>query len=105
MPLQARYLTFALRAGARPRPALKKLAAICDGETCVVGPVTGTQGEGFLLGLCLSRPASGVQEALLKRNILTGTSADPRVLRLLPPFTLAATEVDLLRDALVDLAA
>ena len=37
MPPQARYLTFALRAGKRPRQALKKLAAMCDGEFTVVG--------------------------------------------------------------------
>ena len=74
-------------------------------ETCLVGPVTGTQGEGFLLGLRLSRPAAEVQPALLARDILAGTSADPTVLRLLPPFTLGAEHVDLLRDALADLGA
>jgi acetylornithine/succinyldiaminopimelate/putrescine aminotransferase len=72
-------------------------------ETCVVGPVTGTQGEGFLLGLRLSRPASELQAALLARDILTGTSADPQVLRLLPPFTLAEPHVDRLRQALLDI--
>jgi acetylornithine/succinyldiaminopimelate/putrescine aminotransferase len=69
-------------------------------ETCVTGPVTGTQGEGFLLGLCTRRPASEVQSALLARDILTGTSADPHVLRLLPPFTLGESHVALLCDAL-----
>jgi acetylornithine/succinyldiaminopimelate/putrescine aminotransferase len=72
-------------------------------ETCVVGPVTGTLGEGFLLGLRLSRPAAEVQAALLARDVLTGTSADPRVLRLLPPFTLGESHVDRLRDALLDI--
>ena len=70
-------------------------------ETCVTGPVTGTQGEGFLLGLRTRRPASEVQSALLARDILAGTSADPHVLRLLPPFTLGESHVGLLRDALV----
>lgn len=69
-------------------------------ETCVTGPVTGTQGEGFLLGLCTLRPASEVQSALLARDILAGTSADPHVLRLLPPFTLGESHVALLCDAL-----
>ncbi|HUG04031.1 MAG TPA: aminotransferase class III-fold pyridoxal phosphate-dependent enzyme [Steroidobacteraceae bacterium] len=72
-------------------------------ETCVVGPVTGTQGEGFLLGLRLSRPAAQVQSALLARDVLTGTSADPQVLRLLPPFTLGEPHVDRLREALLDI--
>jgi len=74
-------------------------------ETCLVGPVTGTQGEGFLLGLRLSRPAAEVQPALLARDILAGTSADPKVLRLLPPFTLSDEHVDLLRAALADVGA
>ena len=74
-------------------------------ETCLVGPVTGTQGEGFLLGLKLSRPAAEVQPALLERDILAGTSADPKVLRLLPPFTLGDEHVDLLRAALADIGA
>lgn len=74
-------------------------------ETCVTGPVTGTQGEGFLLGLRTQRPASEVQSALLARDILAGTSADPQVLRLLPPFTLGESHVALLRDALTGIGA
>lgn len=74
-------------------------------ETCVTGPVTGTQGEGFLLGLRTVRPASEVQSALLSRDILAGTSADPHVLRLLPPFTLGESHVALLRDALTGIGA
>lgn len=69
-------------------------------DTCVTGPVTGTQGEGFLLGLRTRGPASEVQSALLARDILAGTSADPHILRLLPPFTLGESHVALLRDAL-----
>jgi acetylornithine/succinyldiaminopimelate/putrescine aminotransferase len=76
---------------------------ICD--TCVTGPVTGTQGEGFLLGLRTRPPASEVQSALLARNILAGTSADPHILRLLPPFTLGESHVALLRDALSGIGA
>jgi acetylornithine/succinyldiaminopimelate/putrescine aminotransferase len=67
---------------------------------CVVGPVTGTQGAGFLLGLKTSRPAKEVQAALLARNILTGTSGDPNVLRLLPAYILNEGHVDQLADAL-----
>ena len=74
-------------------------------ETCVVGPVTGTQGEGFLLGLRTGKPAGEVQAALLARDILAGTSADPHVLRLLPPFTLRESHVGLLRDALAAIGA
>ena len=71
-------------------------------SSCVIGPVTGVQGAGFLLGLKTSRPAKEVQAALLEKNILTGTSGDPNVLRLLPAYILNEGHVDQLRDALVD---
>jgi acetylornithine/succinyldiaminopimelate/putrescine aminotransferase len=70
-------------------------------KTCVVGPITGTQGEGFLTGLISRVPASELQKALLtQHDILTGTSGDPKVLRLLPPFILKEAEVDVLAAAL-----
>lgn len=74
-------------------------------ETCIVGPVTGHQGAGFLTGLRTTRPAKEIQAALLERNILTGTSGDPHVLRLLPPFVLKEHHVDQLREALAGLPA
>ena len=74
-------------------------------STCVIGPVTGMQGAGFLLGLKTSRPAKEVQAALLERNILTGTSGDPQVLRLLPAYILNEGHVDQLRDALSKISA
>jgi acetylornithine/succinyldiaminopimelate/putrescine aminotransferase len=67
---------------------------------CIVGPVTGVQGAGFLLGLKTSRPAKEVQSALLARNILTGTSGDAHILRLLPAYILNEGHVDQLCDAL-----
>ncbi|HEX9139050.1 MAG TPA: aminotransferase class III-fold pyridoxal phosphate-dependent enzyme [Steroidobacteraceae bacterium] len=70
-------------------------------ESCVIGPVTGYQGAGFLAGLRTARPAKQVHAQLLERGILAGTSADPNVLRLLPPFILNESHVDLLRDALL----
>jgi acetylornithine/succinyldiaminopimelate/putrescine aminotransferase len=72
-------------------------------KTCSVGPVTGHQGAGFLHGLICKRPAKELQPELLKRNILCGTSSDPAVLRLLPPYILRETHVDLLREALLAL--
>ncbi len=73
-------------------------------ETCAVGPVTGFQGAGFLTGLRLNRPAKAVHAELLEVGILAGTSTDPNILRLLPPFILEEQHVDLLRDALTHLA-
>jgi acetylornithine/succinyldiaminopimelate/putrescine aminotransferase len=69
-------------------------------SNCITGPVTGTQGAGFLLGLKTSRPAKEVQAALMERNILTGTSGDPNILRLLPAYILNEGHVDQLCDAL-----
>jgi acetylornithine/succinyldiaminopimelate/putrescine aminotransferase len=72
-------------------------------ETCVVGPVDGIQGEGFLLGLRTSRPAKEVMAELLERGILAGTSNDPRVLRLLPPLVLEEQHVEALARALAEI--
>jgi acetylornithine/N-succinyldiaminopimelate aminotransferase len=74
-------------------------------ETCLVGPVTGHQGAGFLTGLRTTRPAKAIQAELLECGILAGTSADPHVLRLLPAFILEEEHVDMLRDTLADLPA
>jgi acetylornithine/succinyldiaminopimelate/putrescine aminotransferase len=72
-------------------------------ETCMVGPVVGSQGAGLLLGLRTSRPAKDVQAELLELDVLAGTSADPNVLRILAPFVLGSEHVAQLRDALKQL--
>ena len=72
-------------------------------DTCMVGPIVGSQGAGLLLGLRTSRPAKDVQAELLRLGILTGTSADPNVLRILAPFVLESEHVAQLRDALTQL--
>jgi acetylornithine/succinyldiaminopimelate/putrescine aminotransferase len=70
---------------------------------CLVGPVIAHQGAGLLLGLRTARPAKEIHAALLERDILAGTSADPTILRLLPPYVLADEHVELLRSALLDI--
>jgi acetylornithine/succinyldiaminopimelate/putrescine aminotransferase len=55
---------------------------------------------GLLLGLVCDRPAGEIRDALLQHDILTGTSADPGVLRLLPPLVLQAEHVRRLAKAL-----
>jgi len=72
---------------------------------CLVGPVTGFQGAGLLLGLKTSRPAKEVQSALIEKGILTGTSGDAHVLRLLPAYIVNEGHVDQLRDALAAISA
>lgn len=73
-------------------------------KTCIVGPVTGCQGKGLLLGLRTNRPAKEIHAELLEVGILAGTSTDPNILRLLPPFILEEQHVELLADALKSLA-
>ena len=65
-----------------------------------VEQVVAVHGKGFLLGLEFADKAKPVHEALLDQKIITGTSSDPRVLRLLPPLCLQQAEVDLFVDAL-----
>ena len=74
-------------------------------NSCKVGPVTGFQSAGFLLGLKTSRPAKEVQAALMEQNILTGTSGDAHVLRLLPAYIMNEGHVDQLSDALARIPA
>jgi acetylornithine/succinyldiaminopimelate/putrescine aminotransferase len=62
-------------------------------------------GRGLLLGLHLARPAAEVQRALFDRRVLTGTAADPQVLRLLPPLSFSRREADLLLAALQEVLA
>src|SRR5213080_1762014 len=65
-----------------------------------VEQVANVRGRGFLLGLEFADKAKPVHEALLERRIITGTSSDAKVLRLLPPLCLKKEEVDLFIDAL-----
>ncbi|HKB68440.1 MAG TPA: aspartate aminotransferase family protein [Pyrinomonadaceae bacterium] len=63
------------------------------------------RGRGFLLGIEFRTPAAPVHEALLDRKIITGTSSDPKVLRLLPPLCLSNNQVDLFVEALLAITA
>jgi acetylornithine aminotransferase/acetylornithine/N-succinyldiaminopimelate aminotransferase len=67
-----------------------------------VEQIVNVRGRGFLLGLEFRDKAKPIHEALLERRIITGTSSDLKVLRLLPPLCLKQTEVDLFVDALID---
>jgi acetylornithine/N-succinyldiaminopimelate aminotransferase len=59
------------------------------------------QGKGLLIGIVLDRPAAPVRDRLLfEHSIITGTSAVPDILRLLPPLNLKKGEADRFLDAL-----
>ena len=72
-------------------------------EQCVVGPVRRIQGMGLLLGLECDRPASDVRDFLLDHDILTGTSSDPNILRILAPLVITSDHVDRLVKALASI--
>jgi acetylornithine/succinyldiaminopimelate/putrescine aminotransferase len=66
-----------------------------------VPKVAGVRGRGLLLGVEFAAPvAAQVQKALLERRIITGTSSDARVLRLLPPLCLTTEEAEMFVEAL-----
>jgi acetylornithine/N-succinyldiaminopimelate aminotransferase len=65
-----------------------------------VEQVVAVRGLGFLLGLEFGENAATIHQGLLERRMITGTSSNARVLRLLPPLCLQRGEVDLFVDAL-----
>jgi acetylornithine/N-succinyldiaminopimelate aminotransferase len=64
--------------------------------------VVNVRGLGFLLGIEFKGNAKAVHEALIDQKIITGTSSDPKVLRLLPPLCLTRQEMDLFIAGLKD---
>jgi acetylornithine/N-succinyldiaminopimelate aminotransferase len=62
--------------------------------------VVGVHGKGCLLGIEFDGPCSPVHGMLLEKKIITGTSSNPKVLRLLPPLSTTTEELDLLIEAL-----
>lgn len=69
-----------------------------------VSGIVALRGRGLLLGVEFEEPvASKVQKALLERRIITGTSSDARVLRLLPPLCLTLEEVKSFVEALKEI--
>lgn len=65
-----------------------------------VPAIVRVRGRGLLLGIEFNKKAAPIQETLLKKGIITGTSSDVNVLRLLPPLCLKEGDVDLFVTAL-----
>ena len=65
-----------------------------------VEQVVAVHGRGLLLGIEFNDKAQPFHKALLERKIITGTSSNAKVLRLLPPLCLEKEHVDLFVDAL-----
>ena len=68
-------------------------------------PIREIRGKGLLLGLVLDRPSKPIRDALLKKKIIVGGADDAHAIRLLPPLTVGATEIGLLRGALEEIFA
>lgn len=79
-----------------------KLASAALTQAATGGPVARVRGRGLLLGLELEAglKAPAVRDSLLGSGVLVGTSADPSVLRLLPPLTLNPNSASKLGAAL-----
>ena len=69
-------------------------------ELAAVTGVEEVRGRGLLLGLKLGQKASDVQKRLLEHHIIVGTSAEPNVLRLLPPLILTKEDAAPFLEAL-----
>ena len=65
-----------------------------------ISQVISVHGAGFLIGLRFDRKATDIHKGLLQRGVITGTSNDANVLRLLPPLCLKTEEVDFFIEAL-----
>ena len=59
-------------------------------------------GRGCLLGIEFTENCKSMHAKLLDRHIITGTSSNPNILRLLPPLCVKTEEIDLLIESLRD---
>ncbi|MGI9054320.1 MAG: aminotransferase class III-fold pyridoxal phosphate-dependent enzyme, partial [Pyrinomonadaceae bacterium] len=62
--------------------------------------VKNLRGKGGLLGIEFAEDCKTFHKKLLENKIITGTSGDPKVLRLLPPLCVQREEIDLLIEVL-----
>ncbi len=56
--------------------------------------IVSVRGKGCLIGIEFAEPCSRIHARLLERKIITGTSSDPNVLRLLPPLCTTIEQVE-----------
>jgi len=79
------------------KAAERHLRSSLDG----VAGIVSVRGKGCLLGIEFEHPCADVHRQLLSKRIITGTSSNPNVLRLLPPLNVSIDEIDILSNALV----
>jgi acetylornithine aminotransferase/acetylornithine/N-succinyldiaminopimelate aminotransferase len=73
---------------------VKEVEAHLRNRLAEIPQVTQVRGLGFLLGLEFVSKVAPIHKGLLEQNVITGTSSDPKVLRLLPPLCLRTSEID-----------
>jgi acetylornithine/succinyldiaminopimelate/putrescine aminotransferase len=62
--------------------------------------IAAIHGKGCLLGIEFADKCSPIHARLLEKKIITGTSSDPKVLRLLPPLCVSIEDVDIFIEEL-----
>lgn len=70
-----------------------KIGDLLKEKLAPIKHVVGVNGKGLLLGIVLDVPAKQIQMQLLKKGIITGTSSNSKVLRIMPPLTITNKEV------------
>jgi acetylornithine aminotransferase/acetylornithine/N-succinyldiaminopimelate aminotransferase len=75
---------------------VRRVEAYLRKRLAEVRGVVAVHGLGFLLGIEFEENAAVVHKKLLEHKIITGTSSNPKVLRLLPPLCLREAQVDML---------
>ena len=82
---------------------VKRVEAHLRRRLAEVPAVVAVHGRGFLLGLEFAEKAAPIHQGLLERKVITGTSSDAQVLRLLPPLCLSESDADLLVENLKEI--
>ena len=79
---------------------VKRVEAYLRRRLAKIEQVVAVHGLGLLLGIEFADKADRIHKGLLDQKIITGTSSNPKVLRLLPPLCLREEHVDLLISAI-----
>ena len=77
----------------------RQVEAFLREELQGVPGVKGIRGKGCLLGIELEEPATNIFSRLLNEKIITGTSSDQKVLRLLPPLCVTKEDLSIFVEA------
>jgi acetylornithine aminotransferase len=73
-------------------------------EASNIPGVIEVRGRGLMIGLEFGSPVSALRKVLYEKyKVLTGSSSDPNVLRVLPPLTVSKDEIDIFLAAMLDI--